>query len=243
MSNLDPKYWNNKWPKAPIIYNGRALRSKSSRIGVDVKDFIVSNDEIVKNIIKKYRLDRGNDDQKAWTIQKWVVKFLRYVGDEKSDNCPEFWQFPFETLQSGVGDCEDGAILISSLMINAGIPPFKVKVSAGYVKPGPTAPEGGHAYNIYLASDNNWRICDWCFYEDSNLPILKKPLAKNGGYEQTYKEIWFTFNNEYSWTKGPVEVKDRISLNRTAKKSYVLNESKKAVKKILNDIDKIYKSK
>ncbi|GAH32195.1 unnamed protein product [marine sediment metagenome] len=37
----------------------------------------------------------------------------------------EFWLFPFEAIQSEIGDCEDGAILIASLLINAAFLHFK----------------------------------------------------------------------------------------------------------------------
>ena len=249
MANLDSNYWNNKWPKAPIIYNGRALRGKSDRIGVDVKDFIVLNDELVKNVIKKYKLDQGRTpDDIAWNIQKWVVKFLSYKYDEDSDQCPEFWQFPFETLQSGVGDCEDGAILITSLLANAGIPDFRCKVGAGYVQPSPTAPKGGHAFNLYLADDGEWRILDWCFYEDSRLPVKSKPLSKNGGQKNAYLELWFTFNDKFSWIKGPVNInKGRVANSKTeettSSKKEVLIESKGLLKTMLKDIDQKYKTK
>jgi hypothetical protein len=212
---MSKKKMNNKWPKAPIIYKGRALRGESNRIAIDVKNFITINDGMLKEVIKKYKLDRGNKNQVAHNCQKFVVNFLTYKYDKETSNTPEFWQFPFETLQSETGDCEDGAILMASLMIEAGIPAWRVKVAAGNVKPSETAPEGGHAYCIYYADvgrgKKEWIINDWCFYEDSRLPPERKPLAKNGGYKGTYKEIWFTFNNEYSWSQTAIDVSDRVS--------------------------------
>jgi hypothetical protein len=112
----------------------------------------------------------------------------------------EYWQLPFETWASHIGDCEDGAILIAALAINAGIPSYRVKVAAGFVDTGTVS--GGHAYCIYLASDDEWRIIDWCFYQDYSVPVLQKPFAKNGGFNNYYKDVWFTFNDEYSWDLG-----------------------------------------
>lgn len=198
MSLKNKSYYNNKWAKAPIIYSGRALRGKKDKIGVDVKNFITTNDELLKNIITKYRLKKSNPDDTVWAVQKWVVRYLTYKYDEKQNNCPEFWQFPFESIQSKAGDCEDGAILITSLCINAGVPAWRVKVAAGYVQSSPTAPQGGHAYCIYLANDSDWRIIDWCVV-DNRRALVQTPNGnkrisklKEGdwviGYDEDKKE-------------------------------------------------------
>ncbi|MCK5522487.1 MAG: transglutaminase domain-containing protein [Thiomargarita sp.] len=214
-------YWNNKWRQAPITYGGRALRGSTERIVCDVKNFVTANDAILDEIIHDYRLKRNSHNATAQAIQKFVVSFLGYLDDEEGSECPEFWQFPFESLQSGVGDCEDGAILIASLMIQSGIPSYRVKVCAGYVQEAQTAPQGGHAYCIYLAdrswNNQNWVVLDWCYYEDSETAPENKPLAKEGGYNGVYGELWFTFNNEYSWNQSNLEIDARrISRNRSA---------------------------
>ena len=211
--NRNAQFWDNKWRQSPITYTGRALRGDNERIVCDVKCFITPNDTILTEIISDYRLRKSTHNETAQAIQKFVVNFLDYVGDEDASECPEFWLFPFETLQSGVGDCEDGAILIASLMIKAGIPAYRVKVAAGYVKASPTAPQGGHAYCVYLADRNygnqDWVILDWCYYEDSRLTPEDKPLARRGGYRGCYKDIWFTFNNEFSWNQTNLEIDAR----------------------------------
>jgi len=241
MALRNEDYYNNKWPKAPIIYSGRALRGKRERIGVDVKNFISINDEIINDIVKKYSLQKRTHDDTALAVQKWVVRFLTYKYDDELNLTPEFWQFPFETLQSQHGDCEDGGILIAALCIAAGIPGWRVKVAAGYVQSAPTAPQGGHAYCIYLADDGEWRILDWCYYEDSNTPVKAKPLAKNGGQRNAYKDVWFTFNNEYSWNQKSLTVGSRMA-NDTGEKSdntlqeVITNEIK--LEDIMESVDK-----
>lgn len=238
--SFTPEYWNNHWDKAPIIYSGRALRTKNDRIGIDVKTFLKKDDQIIKETIKRYRLDRDRTaDDIAHTIQRFVVKSMTYKYDEDNVNVPEFWQFPFESLQSGVGDCEDGAILTASLLINAGIPSWRVKVAAGYVQSSPTAPQGGHAYCIYLADDGNWKILDWCYFEDSHLPISKKPLAKEGGYKGAYKDVWFTFNDEYSWNQSSLEIREgRISEHQTKKLEETVEQSELTLNSIMEKLHK-----
>lgn len=215
-----PTYWDDKWPKAPIIYGGRTLLD-GTKVGIDVRDFILDNDAIMQHIIKNNGLADKSLNKTAWNCQKFVCNNLKYVYDEESSGCPEFWQFPFETVQMEkmIGDCEDGAILIASLLVNAGAPPYRVKVAAGYVQEAPTAPLGGHGYCIYLADRPEsskgleWVVLDWCYFEDSRTRVENKPLAKNNAY---YKEIWFSFNNEHSWNQSAFEIgAGRVSKRQT----------------------------
>ena len=213
----DANYWNTKWAQAPIVYTGRALRGQRANVGTDVRNFIITNDVILQQIIKQYGLKKIAMNDTALACQKWVVQFLYYKDDQLANQCPEFWQFPFETLEMGTGDCEDGAILMASLMTSAGIPAYRVKVCAGYVQESPTAPQGGHCYCIYLADkkdgqdDQCWVILDWCYAEDSQVAIEAKPLAKNGGQQNMYRDVWFTFNNENSWNQSAISIAPRIA--------------------------------
>ena len=231
-----PDYWNDKYKKAPIIYTARALRGKEyyKQIDTDVKSFIKNNDAILAHVIDQAELLKGTFNETALTVQDFVNGFFKYKYDEETSDCPEFWQFPFESIQSGIGDCEDGAILIASLLINAGIPSYRVKVAGGGVLTDPVfAPSntelGGHAWCIYLAdrSDSErgleWVILDWCYAPDPDVPIEEKPLAKDGGQQGGYKETWFTFNDEYSWAIDLTQIPTgRISNNRTTKKDEIM---------------------
>ncbi len=200
----DKNYWNNKWPQAPVIYGGRVLRTDKEVIALDVRNFITINDNILEEVIRKYRLNRGSMNKRAHAIQKFVVKFLTYKYDNESQDCPEFWQFPFETLHTKIGDCEDGAILIAALCRVAGIPDWRVKVAAGYVQSAPTAPQGGHGYAIYLADRPDtdrgleWVVLDWCIADNSKT-LIQTPdggkrisKLKNGdwiiGYDEENKK-------------------------------------------------------
>ena len=251
-----PDYWNNKWEKAPIIYTGRALRGKSyeRQIDADVKTFIQKHDAILWHVISQAGLYKDTANATAWEIQKFVCKFLKYANDDVTVDCPEFWLFPFESIQSEIGDCEDGAILIAALLINAGIPSWRVKVCAAQVVSDPVfAPSdtdlGGHAYCIYLAdrpdSDRKleWVILDWCYMQDPELPIEKKPLAGDGGQEGAYRDIWFTFNDEYSWAQSAFEIQEgRISKNRTLSKDEVLAPLRDVLDSIARDeIEKFFR--
>jgi len=168
------------------------------RVQIDVKTMVTDHDAFLLKVIEKYHLKGSSHDETLHNIQKWVVQNIQYLGDDVNNYTMEYWQFPFETLTDKTGDCEDGALLIASLAINAGVPAFRVRVVAGMVQPAPTAPQGGHGYVSYLReSDNQWVILDWCYLEDSKVPMNLKPLHKDNSY---YKEVWFSFNNQYSWS-------------------------------------------
>lgn len=98
-------------------------------------------------------------------------------------------------------NCEDGAILLASLLRIAGIPAYRVKLCAGWVK----SKKGieGHAYVIYLADDNKWYTLDWCYWPDaSDFNFKKTSHEKNSDYQ----EIWWTANDENTWAQTQVTV-------------------------------------
>jgi len=188
------QFWNDKHPKKPIIYQGRAIRGCEDRINVDVRNMIWEDDRMLSAVTNTML---GSNDDKALSCQRYVVSRIKYVSDKTSANIEECWQYPNETLTTCTGDCEDGAILMASLMLNAGVPEWRVRVTAGIVQASPTAETGGHAYVTYCReSDNNWVVLDWCYLEDSKYIVQAKPLFKE---KSQYKAIWFSFNNLYSW--------------------------------------------
>jgi predicted transglutaminase-like cysteine proteinase len=208
------EFWNKKRPTNTIAYTGRAVPAKcptcnnttlKEQLQIDVKTMLTPNDAQVKLVIDKYKLKGTTHDETVWNIQKWITKNIQYIGDDLSKCTMEYWQFPFETIADKTGDCEDGALLIAALAINAGVPAFRVRVVAGMVQPAPTAPQGGHGYVSYLReSDNQWVIIDWCYLEDSAVSVEKKILHKSNSL---YKEVWFSFNHLYSWAEQSMDFK------------------------------------
>lgn len=208
MEERTRKYWNNKYPKQDIVYAGRAIRGQNDRIPIDVRTMIAPKDCLLKEVIQTNNLKKSRNDDTAWEIQKYIVNNYKYVDDKKSAGIEEFWQLPNETLYTKRGDCEDCSILMASLLLNAGIPSWRVRVTAGMVKPDTNAPGGGHAYcTLCREVDNNWVVLDWCYYQDSHIEVDRKPLFKN---LTTYKEVWFSFNNEFAWSHKTWDVFEGI---------------------------------
>jgi len=49
----------------------------------------------------------------------------------------------------GKGDCEDGAFLVHSLLLHAGVPYDRIGTYGGLVESGEGAATGGHAWTAY----------------------------------------------------------------------------------------------
>lgn len=90
--------------------------------------------------------------------------------------------------------CEDGALLIKSLSLVAGVPDWKVRVCAGHVK------GGGHAYCTYVRDNDTQCVMDWCYWPNQ-LPVNSRPNFKD---EKNYYEIWFSWTREYTFAPKPV---------------------------------------
>lgn len=98
--------------------------------------------------------------------------------------------------------CEDGGILLASLMRCAGIPSYRVKLCAGWVKT--DKGQEGHAYVIYLADDDEWYVLDWCYWPNESVKNFLK--LKHNKQTSKYKEIWWTANDEFTWAQTNTEV-------------------------------------
>jgi len=63
----------------------------------------------------------------------WVAYNVRYMSDIDRWGEEDYWQLPGTTIQLGTGDCEDQAILLTSLIRAAGVPRERVHLVYGYV--------------------------------------------------------------------------------------------------------------
>lgn len=204
---MNAKQWNDKWPKDRVTYNARSSADRRTRIVIDVRNYIWSKSVVLDDVVNMITKPDDTYDDAATKITRWVQSTIKYVGDKQSSGTNEFWQFPTETLALRIGDCEDMSILIVSLMRVACIPAYRIKVAAGLVRTGKNAETGGHAYPVYLReSDENWVVLDPCYYP-VRTHAKKRPLHKN---MKKYKDIWFTFNDEYSWAQKSFNLTKRI---------------------------------
>jgi hypothetical protein len=91
-------------------------------------------------------------DEIALSSIKYVATYISYDSEDE-DN----WKYPKTTVIDAKGDCEDGAFLAASLMLNAGVDPSRVRVYIGTLYP-----DAGHAWVEYRReSDEKWITLDW----------------------------------------------------------------------------------
>jgi len=224
----DAEFWNDKHPRAPIVYEGRPIPGSTRMFAMDVRRFFWSDDVVLQGILSGAAFDNAraatDNDARAYFVQVAVCRMIQYVGDEtiQGKQIQEFWTFPAETIARRVGDCEDGAILIASLCANLGIPLHRIRVAAGMVRPGAGAADGGHAWATYLReSDNEWIALDWCYFSDESSPVKDKLPVRLRPEYHFGNRVWFSFNDLYSWTHEPdgLRLSGRVKIGQRRSKA------------------------
>jgi len=200
-------YYNNKYPTQPIYYAGRVLQGSNTRFKVDVRDFFTLNDETLHNIIKSLKMDTQTDNQKALNCLKWIIQNIPYKSDTVNYKQSEFWCMPYETLFKKSGDCEDLSILLANMLLVAGVPNWKVRITAGFVFEPVSKRQVGHAYVTFFDEENEkWVILDTCYY-----PNIKKIIDREEYKKETmYQNTWFSFNDTNSWATSSGDVRKMI---------------------------------
>ena len=125
------------------------------------------------------------DDEKAHKIMSWVQDNIDYQSDVKTYKMSEFWALPTLTLNKGCGDCEDGAFLIHSLVLNAGISCEKIRTYGGLVVSETNAE--AHMWTAYKRdTDDEWVVLDWCYYANKDAIADRKPMKDDIMYIDDY---------------------------------------------------------
>lgn len=178
------KMWESKFEVHPVVYNAQDKKPR------DIRNFIFSRSYILEDVIYRYKLKGVDDNDTMLKCCLFVQDRIKYVSDSKSRSQTEYWQNPEDTVARKTGDCEDGAILMKSLTLIAGVPDWKVKIVAGHVK------GGGHAYCTYITDDDRQVIMDWCYWPTRVNFSGRKTIKE----DDRYGEVWFSFNyrNTYS---------------------------------------------
>lgn len=188
---------NTRWKQSKITYKAQG------RVDHDPRNLVFDKSHVLQ--IHADHLKGKDDDETAWNIFKFVKRRLTYQGDMVTSNAAEFWQNPEATYGLRQGDCEDGAILIMSLMAMAGIPAWKRKVCAGWVQNN-QGRKGGHAYAIYFREKYfDWFVLDWCYYPSVAERHWKAGVAHRD--HPNYLDIWFTFNEQLTWAQKDTRIK------------------------------------
>jgi len=150
------------------------------------------------DIIKKLAftiVDRhDSDDVKIEKIQRWVIGNIEYMPDEVQYGVAELWVPPVMVLHTMKGDCEDGAFLIMSLGLNAGVNPSNLRMYGGFVDAGEGAPSGSHGWVAYRRdAGNEWVAVDYSYYPDLRPMDERVPLKNDDKYVDDYFFITSTY--------------------------------------------------
>jgi len=150
--------------------------------------------EIIRSMAMKIVHPSDSDDVKMEKIQRWVVYNIEYKSDKEQYGYDELWVPPVMVLRTRQGDCEDGAFLIMSLGLNAGVDPSRLRMYGGFVDAGQGAESGSHGWVAYRReSDNEWVAVDYSYYPDLRPMDYRNPLKD----DKKYVDDYFYITNQY----------------------------------------------
>jgi hypothetical protein len=122
-----------------------------------------------------------------------------YEYDGRTMGC-EYFMYPYELRQLHMGDCDDWGIELASYLMTAGVPEWRVRCVVGR-----TYSREGHL-TVYVLNDDltTWyHLNSTTAWETVELKGQWKlsDFPKAGDPEDGIgiEDVWFSFNNRYSW--------------------------------------------
>ena len=199
-------YWNNRVPKADIVFRARKLPDYSMHFSVDVRQMITVNDSFIRKDLETHGL-MVKDAEKCNDEMYRIYRHTRikesnpydYEYDNNIFGC-EFFMYPYELRILGKGDCDDWGIELASYLISAGVPKWRVRCVVGLTFSG-----GGHL-TVYVLADDlaTWHHLNsttswWTVQAKEWKQITDFPKAGDPSDTIGIEDVWFSFNNNYAW--------------------------------------------
>jgi hypothetical protein len=180
-----------QWAENISVYDSTGTQASNPYL-----EYLQFPNQRIKELAMSIVDPRDTNDEKMEKIQWWIIENIRYVTDQQNYGLPENWALPVQTLKTMSGDCEDGAFLLHSLALNAGVPPSRLRTYGGIVETKGYAPFGGHGWTAYQReSDDEWVVLDWCYYPNTD-PIAERPtMAEDLKYFEDY--FWINVFQTY----------------------------------------------
>lgn len=116
------EYWHTKRPQIEWLHRARKGVRLDPRYFLS-KDLTVPSFKHIKE-----------NDKRALEALKTVKNKVTYT--LKDEKLGEFWKYSYETWKDKKGDCEDGAILMYNIMMNSGVPSWRIRLNCGDVHSG-----------------------------------------------------------------------------------------------------------
>lgn len=143
----------------------------------------------------------GGNYLKRSTRNQLLLNLTEYVSDLEQYTENELWALPSMTLDSRQGDCEDGAFLMHSLALHAGIPSERLRTYGGIVTTSDGLGIGGHAWTAYQREvDNEWIIADWCYWATDRPLSERNPMRSDFKYLDDFFFVQATKTVETPYT-------------------------------------------
>jgi hypothetical protein len=183
------------------------IGSPQTPVATDIREWLSDPDDRVVqewlNALPGLPRDRapGTFDRRAWLVWDRMAREIRYSFDKDRQGYEDFWLFPDETLSLGIGDCEDSAILLATLLIASGISPYCVRVVLGNTFDAHGTILGGHSWTVYQDEGGVWRLLEATLdAAPAGLPAADA-MAMPGGRLIYWPE--FCFNGAHLWWIRP----------------------------------------
>jgi hypothetical protein len=216
---VDLRRWN--WDGGRIVHDcivpsSRPVVGRSgprSQYDIDVREFLVTvHNEIMRRTLledvprfaKLHGLapeslaarSEGSFDRRAAVIGAYVAAAIRYRTSAGRDA----WQFPDETLHLKVGDCEDRALLLASLLLASGISTFNVRVGLGRLLTRDAAGRAerhDHVWTMYKTEAGRWTVLEPHFQHALG---GGRTRARRAGSPVSAEYVpYFLFNDTHLW--------------------------------------------
>jgi len=203
----------------PIVPSSRPVVNSRNKknYDIDVREFLVSDKNSVmgktlnEDIIEYIRTIPGGRpdvflsqqryafDYKAKIIAGFVAEKIKYHA--KKGNDP--WLFPDETLFLKMGDCEDRALLIASLLAASGISSYNIRVVLGRlnsISKDNITTIHDHAWVMYKNEDGLWTLLEPLNIRDKGYKHELKSIPDNSVQPEKFDyEPFFLFNQHHLW--------------------------------------------
>lgn len=200
------EYWNNRVPKADIVFRARKLPGYPIHFSVDVRQMITINDSVIRKDLERHGLmvedtERCNDDMYRIYRHTRIKESnpFDYEYDNKIFGC-EFFMYPYELRVLDKDDCDDWGIELASYLISAGVPEWRVRCVVGRTYSGE-----GHL-TVYVLADDlatwyhlNSTTSWWTVQDKGWKQITDFPKAGDPNDTIGIEDVWFSFNNRYAW--------------------------------------------
>jgi hypothetical protein len=188
---------------------------KKLGIGADAMEFITPNDDMVSNLATSIAGVFSQDLNEMWRDYRdlyfWVRDNITYNYDTPLPILPltpsgtinwagEYWRMPRETIEAGVGDCEDMALLLSSMSKSYNNEQYKIWTI------GIMSEEGGHMAVAIPVVGGNLVILDPAgnYYSSSSGYIVSKSISQainewlqHWSYQMPNAYVDFVFDNKF----------------------------------------------